>query len=190
MLKEAFSNLKEDPIWLNKERGIDIKYVTIRENNNFIPLHDKHDNNGTLILDENGGKQPVDFVKRDNNHHAAIYRDVSGKIRNRIVPFYDATMYAVMLMPIIDKNYNKGEGWQFLFTIKQNEYFVFPNKRYKFNPSEIDLLDPNNYAIISKNLFKVQSDSDKDYFFRHHLDTTSDKEKKVAWNNMEKELQI
>ena len=72
--------------------------------------------------------------------------------------------------PIIDKDYKQAEGWQFLFSMKQNEYFVFPSDG--FNPSEIDLTDPQNYSLISPNLYRVQKFSEGDYFFRHHLETT------------------
>ena len=67
--------------------------------------------------------------------------------------------------------------------MKQNEYFVFP--RYEtvkdkdgneqqiktFDPKDIDLMNPDNYALISKNLYRVQKFSVKDYYFRHHLET-------------------
>ncbi|PJB54724.1 MAG: type II CRISPR RNA-guided endonuclease Cas9, partial [Bacteroidetes bacterium CG_4_9_14_3_um_filter_41_19] len=39
--KKAFSNLNENPIWLNKEKGISIKRVTITGVSNAIALHDK-----------------------------------------------------------------------------------------------------------------------------------------------------
>ena len=56
--------------------------------------------------------------------------------------------------------------------MKQNEYFVFPNEKTGFNPKEIDLLDAENYGVISPNLFRVQKFSHKKYVFRHHLETT------------------
>ena len=56
--------------------------------------------------------------------------------------------------------------------MKQNEYFVFPNKKTGFNPKEIDLLDADNYGLISPNLFRVQKFTHKNYVFRHHLETT------------------
>ena len=58
--------------------------------------------------------------------------------------------------------------------MKQNEMFVFPNVKTGFNPNEIDLLDPKNKKIISPNLFRVQKIAAKNYFFRHHLETTVD----------------
>ena len=38
--------------------------------------------------------------------------------------------------------------------MKQNEMFVFPSK--DFDPTEVDLLNPENYELISRNLFRVQ----------------------------------
>lgn len=195
--KKAFTNLDENPIWLNKEKGIAIKRVTITGINNATALHDKRDKDGRLILDDHGQVQPVDFVNTGNNHHVAIYRkpklDKNGQpivdendvpqyeLDENIVSFYEATSRAMMGLPIIDKDYKKEEGWQFLYTMKQNEYFVFP--RYDeeghmtFNPLDYDeswYKDPNNYATISPNLFRVQKFSYKNYVFRHHLESTID----------------
>lgn len=192
--KKAFSNLDENPIWLNKEKGISIKRVTITGISNAEALHYKRDKEGKPILDENGNKQPVDFVNTGNNHHVAIYRkpkldkngqqavDENGQplyeLDENIVSFYEATARAMQGLPIIDKGYKQDEGWQFLFTMKQNEYFVFP--RYDadgnmvFNPLDHDeewYMNPNNYAEISPNLFRVQKISTRNYMFRHHLET-------------------
>lgn len=192
--KEAFSNLDENPIWLNKEKGIAIKRVTITGIANAVALHDKRDKDGNLILDKNGHKQPTDFVNTGNNHHVAIYRkpkrdkkgqqiaDENGipqyELDERVVSFYEATARANMGLPIIDKEYNKNEGWQFLFTMKQNEYFVFPNYdengNVTFNPMDYNeewYKDEKNYATISPHLFRVQKLSSKYYVYRHHLET-------------------
>ena len=193
--KKAFSNLDENPIWLNKEKGISIKRVTIFGINNAVALHDKHDKDGKPVLDENGNKQPVDFVNTGNNHHVAIYRrpkidkkgetllDEKGNVQyeldENVVSFYEATSHAMLGYPIIDKEYKKDEGWQFMFSMKQNEYFVFPgydeNGNMIFNPLDHDkewYCNPANYAEISPNLFRVQKIATKNYFFRHHLETT------------------
>lgn len=169
--KKAFSNLDENPIWLNKDKGISIKRVTIRGINNANSLHDKKDKDGNLILDKDGKKQPVDFINTGNNHHVAIYKDNEGNLQEVVVSFYEATMRANQELPIIDKTYKQNEGWEFLFTMKQNEYFVFPNPKTGFDPHGIDLKDPDKYAEISPNLFRVQKFTNKDYFFRHHLET-------------------
>lgn len=178
--KEAFSNLEENPIWLNKERGIAIKRVTISGVSNAIALHDKHDHHGKKLLDSEGRPMPTDFVSTSNNHHVAIFRDAEGNLQEHIVSFFEATMRASQHLPVIERDYNKELGWQFLFTMKQNEYFVFPNEKTGFNPNEIDLLDPKNYAEISRNLFRVQKLATKNYFFRHHLETNVETPKELS----------
>ena len=185
--QKAFSNLEENPIWLNKEKGIAIKRVTIKGVSNAIALHDKRDNQGRLMLDAEGKKQPVDFVNTGNNHHVAIFRDADGNLQEHVVSFYEATARAIQHLPVIDKDYKKSDGWQFLFTMKQNEYFVFPNEETGFDPNETDLLDPKNYAAISPNLFRVQKLSTKNYMFRHHLETTVEERKElygITWKNL------
>lgn len=177
--KEAFSNLEENPIWLNKERRIAIKRVTISGVSNAIALHDKHDHHGKKLLDSEGRPMPTDFVSTSNNHHVAIFRDAEGNLQEHIVSFFEATMRASQHLPVIERDYNKELGWQFLFTMKQNEYFVFPNEKTGFNPNETDLLDPKNYAEISRNLFRVQKLSSKYYVFRHHLETTVEEKKEL-----------
>ena len=200
--KKAFSNLSQDPIWLNKEKGIAIKRVKVIGISNAEALHDKRDKDGNLILDTEGKTQPVDYVNTGNNHHVAIYRkpkmdknslpvlDENGEIvyelGEKIVSFYEATSRAIQHLPIIDKTYNQSEGWQFLFSMKQNEYFIFP--RYDadgniiFNPLEHDeewFKNPENYAEISPNLYRVQKIATKNYFFRHHLETTVAEQKEL-----------
>ena len=186
--KKAFANLDENPIWLNKEKGIKLKRVTIYGISNAQALHEKRDKDGNLQLDEKGNRIPVDFVNTGNNHHVAIYRkpvldkqglpklddhgDVMYELEERIVSFYEAVARVNEGLPIIDKSYKHDEGWQFLYTMKQNEYFVFPNEQTGFDPKEIDLLNPENYALISPNLFRVQKFSYKNYVFRHHLETS------------------
>lgn len=169
--KKAFSNLDEKPIWQNEERGISIRRVTISGIKNAQSLHEKKDKEGKLIRDKNGNTQPVDFVNTGNNHHVAIYKDESGNLQENVVSFFDAITRKNLGMPIVEKDFRKSEGWEFLFTIKQNEYFVFPNQKTGFNPSEIDLLDPSNYDKLSPNLFRVQKISSKNYVFNHHFET-------------------
>lgn len=178
--KKAFSNLDDNPIWLNRERGIQIKRVTIRGVSNAVALHDKHDVQGKPMCDSEGRRMPSDYVSTSSNHHVAIFRDANGNLQEHVVSYFEATARAIQHLPIVDRDYNKDEGWQFLFTMKRNEYFVFPNEKTGFDPKEIDLLDPKNYAEISKNLFRVQTMSKvqygnsfvRDYKFRHHLETT------------------
>lgn len=177
--KKAFVNLDENPIWLNKDKGIAIKHVAITGISNATALHDKRDQFGQPILDKDGNSQPTDFVNTGNNHHVAIYRDADGNLQENVVTFFETVERANQGLPIIDKSYKANEGWQFLFTMKQNEYFVFPNPDTGFDPNEIDLLNPDNYAKISPNLYRVQKIASKDYTFRHHLETTVEDKKEL-----------
>lgn len=207
---KAFSNIEERPIWINKEKGIAIKRVTITGVSNAEALHDKRDKEGDLILNKDGKTMPVDFVNTGNNHHVAIYRkpkldkneqpmftergDLQYELDEKIVSFYEATSRAIQHLPIIDKTYKQEEGWQFLFSMKQNEYFVFPRYdeegKFLFNPLDYNeewYKNPDNYALISPNLFRVQKFSYKNYVFRHHLETTIDlsdyKLRGVTWTD-------
>jgi CRISPR-associated endonuclease Csn1 len=171
--KEAFSNLDKNPIWQNQEKGIAIKKVTITGVTNAEPLHTARDHHGNPILDENQNDIPVDYVSLGNNHHVAIYRDKDGKLQENVVSLYEAVIRVTQKLPIIDTTYRQEEGWEFLFTMKQNEMFIFPSEG--FNPDKIDLMDVNNYTLISPHLFRVQKITFKDYMFRHHLETTIDK---------------
>ena len=181
---KAFSNLDENPIWLNKEKGIAIKSVKIKGIANGEPLRFKRDVKGDALKDGNGALVPNDYVSTSNNHHVAIYQDTDGKLQQRIVSFYEATTRALMGLPIVDKEYRQSEGWQFLFSMKQNECFVFPNKDSISNPKDVNLMNPKNFALISPNLYRVQKITDGDYFFRHHLETnveTENKLKGITW---------
>jgi len=168
--KKAFSNLNENPIYLDESKGIVLKRVTITGVNNAVPLHDKRDKFGKKILDENGNTLPVDFVNTGNNHHVAIYRDEKGNLQEEVVSLFEAITRKNQGLPVIKTSHEK--GWEFVFTLKQNEYFIFPDERSGFDPSEIDLLDPLNFKKISPNLFRVQKLTSGDFWFRHHLETS------------------
>jgi CRISPR-associated endonuclease Csn1 len=172
--KRAFSDLDKNPIWLNREKGISVKRARISGVKNAESLHYKKDHLGNELLAADGKRIPADFVSTGNNHHVAIYRDASGKLQEKVVSFFEAVQLVNAGLPVIDKTFNQDQGWEFLFTMKQNEYFVFPNERTGFNPADIDLLAPQNKSLISPNLFRVQKIASRNYFFRHHLETTVD----------------
>ena len=143
------------------------------------PIHEKKEKQGNNI--------PVDFVQTSNNHHVAIFVDEQGHLQEHIVSFYEANSRAIQGLPVIEKDYNSELGWNFLFTLKQNEYFVFPDIENGFNPKDIDLTNVDNYVIISPHLYRVQKLTSKDYFFRHHLETTVENNnalKETTWKRI------
>ena len=162
-------------------------------------MHDKRDKDGRLVLDAEGRKQSADFVSTGSNHHVAIYRDADGNLQEQVVSMYEATQRVMQGLPIVDKYYKADEGWHFLFTMKQNEYFVFPRYETRinnvgeeerictFDPAEIDLMNPMNNELISQNLYRVQQIATKWYVFRHHLETNvNDVEKlrDISWKRI------
>lgn len=185
--KKAFSNLDENPIWLNKDKGIQIKRVTISGPTSVYALHDKRNMLGTPIVNNQGKTIPSDFVSLSNNHHIAIFIDPDGNLQEQPVPFMEAVARVSLGDPVIDKTHNAKEGWKFLFSMKQNEYFVFPNNETGFDPNTIDLLNPINYPAISQNLYRIQKLATKDYHFRHHLETTvtdNNELKGITWKRI------
>lgn len=183
--KKAFANLEEHPIWLNEEKGIRLKHVRVSGITNATSLHTKRDHTGQFLLSTEGKPQEADFVNTGNNHHVAIFRDTEGNLQEHVVSFLEATERASQDLPVVDRNYRSEDDWQFLFTMKQNEYFVFPGP--DFDPNEVDLLNPDNYNLISPHLFRVQKFSSKYYVFRHHLETNVEESKalqNITWKRI------
>ncbi len=186
--KKAFSDLEKNPIWFNREKGIQVKRVAIRGVRNAEPIHSKRDHFGNEILKEDGDPIPSSFVATGNNHHIAIYTDENDTLQERVVTFFEAVQLANAGFPIIDKHYNQDLGWTFKYSMMQNEMFVFPNPEVGFDPASINLLDESNYSIISPNLFRVQKLSSNNYFFRHHIETTVEnipELKDIAYRNIQ-----
>ena len=194
--KEAFTQLDKDPVLFN---GKPVRHVTILERySDAVALHVKKDHNGHIIHDIDEQPIPCDFVQTGSNHHVAIFQDRHGNLQEHIVSFFEATERVRKGMPIIDKHYKRIEGWEFLFTLKANEFFVFPQKgkvnkhtgevTEEFIPQDVDLMDPENYMLISPHLFRVQKFSSRDYWFRHHLETmvkdANLKLKGITWNRI------
>lgn len=170
--KAAFSNLEENPIWLNQEKGIAIKKVKVKGMNEVVPLHSKRNHKGEL-LEENGQIARTDYVSTSNNHHIAFFRDAKGKMQEHLVSFFEAVERKKQGLDVVDRYYKYDEGWRFVFSMRKNEYFILPNPAEGFFPEEINLNDKKYSEAISRNLFMVQAISIKDYHFRHHLDATS-----------------
>ena len=89
-----------------------------------------------------------------------------------MVSLLEAVTRVNLGVPVIDRDYKRDAGWTFLFSMRKNEFFVFPDPKTGFDPADYDLMDVANYPLISKHLFRVQKCSSKDYVFRHHLETT------------------
>ncbi len=182
--KKAFQNLDLVPVWHNENCRIPVRTVTISENYDLDALHSLDDAKcGTVIRSE----RPLDFVNLRNNHHVAIYQDSEGNYQEKLVSFFEAVQRVLGGFPAVDKTFNSSLGWKFVFSMKINEMFIFPDEQSGFRPEELDLKDPANYSLISPYMFRVQALSNKDYFFRHHLETTLGYEKAlkdITWKRV------
>lgn len=165
-IKKAFSNLVENPIWMNQEKGIKVKSITV------------YDESKVEIL-RNG------FVKTGGNHHALIYKDENGKYNEKVVSFWEAIEIGLENIrhhekpyPIINRDNNAMLG-NFQFSMQINDLFVFDLKHSEIpqEENEINFLDKKNRKLISKKLFRIQKLSKNtvgqfQVDFRHHLETT------------------
>lgn len=186
--KAALSNLDVNPIWMDEAQTIQIKRVTIGENFDLYAIHSKRDNKGQIIMDAEGHPLPSDYVNLRNNHHVALYLDENGKVQEMVVPLFEALNRVNLGMPIVDRSYHSDLGWTFLFSMKVNEMFVFPDETTGFIPQDLDLTDPANAAIISPHLFRVQKLSSSYYCFRHHQETTIEDDKDlrdITWKRIQ-----
>ena len=177
--KEAFKNLSENPIWLNKDNQIFIKAVRCFTGlSDLTPLH------------KNEEDEPIDFVSTRNNHHIAIYKDSEGKLQENAVTFWDAlerkknNISVIIKKPkvvwdkILEKGFDNQEilqklpkdNWEFLTSLSQNEMFVFGLTKEDFDKAIKEM----NYKLISNHLYRVQKIANTDYVFRHHLETKID----------------
>lgn len=172
--KEAFTNLEDHPIWFNEEKGICIKSVIVKADvKDPIPLHKQRDRKGLILSDSKGEPVSVDFVKSNNNHHADIYVDVNGNLQEKMVSFFEAVQKTCNHQSIIDESYRADEGWRFLLSVQRYDYFILPDIENGFNPLNIDVCAPENYAIICPHLYRVQTVSSLDYRMRLHIDATN-----------------
>lgn len=127
-------------------------------------------------------------VKLGNNHHIAIYADGEGKRHESCVTFWQAVerkKYGVPL--IIDRPGEMWDnlpgdlpeafigslpqpGWTFEVSLQQNEMFVLGLEPEAFQ----EAMDSKDHAWLSKHLYRVQKLATRNYYFRHHLETSVD----------------
>lgn len=172
--KQAFA----EPLYADKEKKIVIKTVRC-----FTGL------NSAIPLKYNDQGEPISFVAPGNNHHIAIYEDENGKPQENAVTFWHAIERKRYGVPIIITN--PEETWENLFEKDIPETFLaqLPNVKWKYKTSlqqnEMFILnmpeedyqyamENKDNAMLSKYLYRVQKITSKDYYFRHHLETSSD----------------
>jgi len=174
--KEAF----KEPLYLNSEKGIQIKTVRMRTGLSAIE---------PIKFNESGS--PIGFVKPGNNHHIAIYIDEEGNKFEHLCTFWNAVERKKYKIPIVIQNpkevwdkilNNKSQfpqsfieklpndNWKLFLSMQQNEMFLLG-----LSNEEIEnYFNQSNYKVLSEHLFRIQKISSKFYVFRHHLETQID----------------
>ncbi|HET9057164.1 MAG TPA: type II CRISPR RNA-guided endonuclease Cas9 [Chitinophagaceae bacterium] len=183
--KEAFKNLKENPVWYNAEKKIPIKTVRC-----FTGLSAVEP-----VKRNNEGKE-IGFVKPGNNHHIAFYIDKNGKKQEHVCSFWHAVERKKYNIPVIIKDPKEvwdkvlenqieypqsfldklpEDNWQFDESLQQNEMFILGLQK------DIDekAIVENNKKLISEYLYLLWSVSENNYWFRHHLETKNSDLKKT-----------
>ncbi len=205
--KNAFRDLINDPVWLNREKGIQIKSVRLFTGyEGLVPLHKAIGGKTFGANKYLQGAKPVNYVITRNNHHIAIYRDQNGNLQENAVTLWDALERKKYGIPVVVKNPRSvwdyvlakedekeipssilenlpGDSWEYITSMQQNEMFVFGLEREALEAAIME----NNYSIISRNLFRVQKISQNYYVFRHHLETKVD-DKKIGGEQLSKDL--
>ncbi len=140
-------------------------------------------------LRSNKQGEPIAFVKPGNNHHVAIYEDEKGKWQEHIVTFWHAVERKKYGIPYIitdladawdrvtdnipesfKEQLPESATWHFKFSMQQNEMFILGMDEELYQ----DAMRTNDYALLSKHLYRVQKLAKSDYVFRHHLETSVD----------------
>jgi CRISPR-associated endonuclease Csn1 len=194
-------NLTQEPIWLNKDKGIRITSVRCFTGlKDLVPLHRTSDGlTGTeTVLTERA--KPVDYVSTRNNHHIALYEAPDGKWQESVVTLWQAVERKKAGLPVIiqdpaaawdrvlDQGMDNqdllaglpGADWKFVTSLQQNEMFVFRMDK----ESLVEAIDQNRIYLIGSNLYRVQKLSETYYVFRHQKETRLEKDNNEANEHM------
>lgn len=146
-------------------------------------------NNSVATLRNNTNGEAISFAKFGNNHHVAIYEDRDGKLHEHVVTFWHAVERVKYKVPVIIenaddmwdnlpsnlpdsfmKNLPLNSSWNLKLSLQQNEMFILGMDDESYSTA----IREQDYATLSKYLYRVQNIGASDYSFRHHLETTVD----------------
>ena len=152
--KKAFSNLTENPIWLNKSKGKFVKKVTVFDRGvDLLPLR------------ENELGIPKDYVYTSNNHHIALYQKPDGKHHLEVVTLMEAVQRKQQGMDVICRNHP--EGFRFMIHFERNHYFYFGERGASISPYESEILE----KIFRTQTLSLTASGGPDIFFRQIWET-------------------
>lgn len=178
--KLAYRDVDNNPVWFNREAGIEIKSVRCYTGlSSVVPVRFNKQGEGEA------------FVKPGNNHHVAIYLSPSGKLEEHVCTFWHAVQRYKYGVPVVindpasvwDTIMQQADAYPELFrnrlpqpnltlklSFQQNEMFILGMEDHDFDQA----MRRGDYAYLSKYLYRVQKLAYHDYTFRHHLETSID----------------
>lgn len=173
--KGKLKNALSEPLLDHQGRQIRAVRCRARLEKSAVPI--KYNDFGT----------PIAFVKPGNNHHVAIYEDQKGNWQENVATFWHAVERKKYDIPIIITNPGevwekiteqmpesfqeqlpKSATWQFKFSMQQNEMFILGLEEELYQ----NAMRREDYTLLSRYLYRVQKLATKNYYFRHHLETT------------------
>ncbi|MCA6364366.1 MAG: type II CRISPR RNA-guided endonuclease Cas9 [Bacteroidetes bacterium] len=175
-VKKAFGDLQGNPVWLNKEKNIQVKRVRMFTGLDVVePIW------------KNEKDEYIGFVKPGSNHHIALYIDKDGSIQEHVATFFHAVQRELKGLPAIIKNpadvWEKvaqkenisqefleklpDANWSYKLSMKANDLFVFGLDGDALN----EALRSNDLTILAKHLFRVRKLTSGNYWFQHHYET-------------------
>lgn len=110
------------------------------------------------------------YVNPRNNHHVMIYRTEKGDLTEKVVQFWDAVQWKQQGNSIYQL---PEDGSELVTTMEINEMFLLGLQGEK---EEILAMSTET---LSQHLYRVQKLATKDYVFRYHLDSSTDKKGEV-----------
>jgi CRISPR-associated endonuclease Csn1 len=175
-VKKAFGDLQSNPVWLNKEKNIQVKRVRMFTGLDVVE---------PIWKNEEG--EFIGFVKPGSNHHIALYIDKEGSIQEHVVTFFHAVQRELSGLPAIIKNpaevwekvaqkeYISQEfleklpdaNWSCKLSMKANDLFVFGLDGDALN----EAFRSNDLTTLAKHLFRVRKLTSGSYWFQHHYET-------------------
>ena len=176
-----------EPLYSDRAQTQQIRSVRCfptKGQNTLIPLH--YDTQGRAKA----------FIAPGNNHHVAFYTDSKGQLREYVSSFcqviervrfglppiiYDprATMEQALsiaelpeaVLRVLPPSY-----WRLEVTLRRNELFLLGMSDEEIAAA----LEAKRYSLLSRHLYRVQKLTTRDYYFRHHLESSVKDDKNAA----------
>jgi CRISPR-associated endonuclease Csn1 len=174
--KDAFAK----PLYSDAAQTMEIKSVRC-----YTGLQDR----AVAAVRYNEQGEAVGYAKTGNNHHIAIYQDANGQYQELVVSFWQAVERKRYGLPIVIEDPKAvwdrvmdmdlpqtfletlpKDDWQFVVSLQANEMFILGLEDGDFEMA----MENKDYQLLNKHLYRVQKIKSKDYYFRHHIETTVD----------------